>query len=579
MRLLIFALFFILPCTANAAFKSSADVNIRENAINPAPLADDISLPMPCGLELTMRAVHVPSGNLLRDRAFAMGMANQGQAGRSFYERQFHGRIAAPFQLKNLPAAWQGKLADEKGGSWYFIGKYEISRMQWDAVMHALDDQGNENPAACPASAKGMDLPVTGISWFEVQNFINRYNTWLVKNHAAKLPSYPGTANLAFVRLPTEEEWEYAARGGTHVPPEWWAEKDFYPLPEGRSISDYGVYNAGNPPQGASPIGSRLANPLGLHDTAGNVREMIDGFFRMSIADMRNGQLERRLHGAAGGILAKGGSFHSDEHGVMPGSRDEMPLFTTRGAARAADLGFRLALGSLNIPDADRLRELRAEEDLTSHAEDQQEEANINFTTPIEAVDELLKTDQGKLHASLEKLRDLLEDQENAHAREDAANLERAFRGLLYQAETLRSFAYRYATAHKLRAQLQEALTQNLDAQTRAKAEAGLAQANADLKDYLSSLEMGASYYLTGLENIAGRANLAALARQARTEYGGQGVFNEHMRQNTDILEKFLQTARARKLSGANVQSILKAILPEAHYELLPFAQARKKAR
>lgn len=579
MRLLLLALLCLLPIAANAAFKSSSDVNFREKSVNPSPLQDDIALPMPCGLELIMRAVHVPSGNLLRDRPFVMGIAGQTQSGRGFYERQFYGRIAAPFQFRNLPAAWQARLPDEKSGSWYFIGKYEISRMQWDAVMNALDDQGGENPAACPANAKGMDLPVTGISWFQVQNFINRYNSWLMKNHPASLPSYPGTANLAFVRLPTEEEWEYAARGGSHVPPEWWAEKDFHPLPEGRTISDYGVYNTGSPPQGPSPIGTRLANPLGLHDTAGNAREMIDGFFRLSIADMRNGQLERRLHGAAGGILAKGGSFHSEEYGVLPGGRDEMPLFTLKGPAMAADLGFRLALGSLNIPDADRLRELRAEEDRSSSQLAREEEKSLNFSTPLEAVDALLKTDHGQLQASLEKLRGLLEDQENAWTREDAASTERAFRGLLYQAETLRAFAYRYAAAHKLREQLRQLLAGSMDAATRAKAEQGLAEADADLRDYLSSLEMGASYYLSNLENIAGRPDLVRLARQARTEYGGQGVFNEHMRHNADILEKFLKASREGRLSGASVQSVLKAILPEAHYDLLPFAKQTQKTR
>lgn len=576
--LFILALILLLPLASQAAFKSSADVNTREAAVNPAPLKDDIILPMPCGLELILRAVHVPGGNTLRDRSFAMGLASQSQPDRGFYERQFNGHIAAPFRQANLPFEWQQKLREaEDEGSWYFIGKYEISRLQWEAVMKGLDSQGNENPAACPSGGKDMNLPVTGISWFETQEFINRYNAWLVKNHRTSLPFFAGTSNLAFVRLPTEEEWEYAARGGSHVPPEWWAEKDFFPMPEGRSISDYGVYDAGSPPPAANPIGTRLANPLGLHDTAGNAREMVDGFFRMSVADLRNGQIERRLHGSAGGILAKGGSFHSQENGVLPGSRDEVPLFTARGAASASDLGFRVALGSLNIPDASRMEELRSQEEAGNKLP---EGAMLedNFSSPLEAIDALLKRDQGQFHASLEKLRNLVRDEAEARSRADADNLERAFRGLLYQAETLRSFAYRYATAYKLRAQLQQALAQNLDENTRLKAEQGLSQANADLKDYLSSLEMGASYYLHNLENLAAQpaASLDSLARQAKTEYGGAGVFNEHMRHNAEILIKFLHEAQSRQLSGASVQSILKSILPEAHYELLPLAKKGK---
>ena len=575
MRLLFFLLLFayLWPMPVDAAFRSSADSQAPELAFNPVPLQDDIILPMPCGLQLILRAVHVPGHNLLQDRAFTMGVSSQ-QAGRGFYEGQFTGHIAAPFTMSNLPESWRQKLAGQgDSGSWYFIGKYEISHLQWDAVMDALDSAGNENSHLCPLPGKGMRQPVTNVSWFDVQNFLNRYNAWLIKKHRADLPAWPGTQNMAFLRLPTEEEWEFAARGGDHVPPEWWADKDFFPQAEGHKISDYGIYNTGTALSAPGPIGSRLANPLGLHDTAGNAREMIDGFFRMSIPEMRNGQIERRLHGASGGLLSKGGGFRSLEEAVLPGARDETPLFTANGAAFASDLGFRVALAGINVPDAERMKELRKDVEKSA----QTLEANIepdlaaeNFTNPLEAVRAMLKVVNNPLHPGLEKLHSMLEEQEQAQTRADAENLERAFRGLLYQAETLRSYAYRYAAAIKLRDQLKAILAGNVSASDREKAEKGLQLANEDLKDYLSSLEMGASYYKNGLERLAGQpyGNIASLVRQARTEYGGEGVFNEHMRHNAEILDNFLKDgSNAHK---AKIQTILQAILPEAHYKLLP---------
>ena len=569
----LFLLYSLFPGLAPAAFKSSADGQSPELAYNPSPLADDISLPMPCGLQLVLRAVHVPGNNLLQDRAFTMGVANR-QSGRGFYEGQFTGHIAAPFTLHNLPADWRRELSGQgETGSWYFIGKYEISRLQWDAVMDALDAAGNENQALCPLPGKGMRQPVTNISWFDIQNFLSRYNAWLIKNHRSVLPAYPGTQNLAFLRLPTEEEWEFAARGGDRVPPEWWSDKDFFPLSEGRKISDYGIYNSGSVPSSPSPVGSRLANPLGLHDTAGNVREFVDGFFRMSISEMRHGQIERRLHGASGGLLAKGGSFRSQEDGVLPGSRDEMPLFTARGGSFASDLGFRLALGGINVPDAERIKELREDEESSAKKLESSAAPVLDvdkLTSPLEAVNAMLKVENGQLRPGLQKLQSLLEEHKEAQDREEAKNVERAFRGLLYQAETLRSYAYRYAAACKLRDQLKAILAGNVSENDREKAEKGLALANEDLKDYLSSLEMGASYYKSGLEQLSehSRENISSLIRQAHAEYGGEGVFNEHMRHNAEILSDFLKDENS--LKQAKIQGILKAILPEAHYRLLP---------
>lgn len=583
MRVIAFCLLvlsYLLTASQDAwgAFVSAKDQAAPDADWNPRPLPDDIVLPMPCGQFLALRAVAIPSGALIRDKAFAMGIANSQNGDRQIYERQFTGHIAAPFTIDNLPDEWRQKLTPQKGEpaseTWYLIGKYEISRQQWDSVMRAVDVEGDENPGMCPTpGARGGNLPIMGVSWYDAQDFLSRYNAWLIKNHVESLPAFPGTRNVAFFRLPTEEEWEYAARGGANVPPEWWEEKDIFPFEKDRGLSDYGVFTHGVALTGAAPIGSRHPNPLGIHDTIGNAREMVDGFFRMSIADMRQGRVERRLHGASGGILTKGGSFRSEGDAVMPGWRDEIPLFTAKGPGRAADLGLRLVLSGLNIPDARRLDTLRGEEqNLPSPSESASKSIDLaGKKTPLEALDAISENADTALRDSLRQLRAMIEDTENARAMEDSRKLESAFRSLLYQAETLRAFAFRYVTVKKDIDKINKVISESTSEENRAKARNLIQQGKKDMRDYLHSLEMGAKHYKASLEAIANErpSALDSLVDQIGKEYGGDSVFAEHMRQNLHILEKYLQMTR-RSGEPPSLKTILAGIIPERHFNALP---------
>jgi formylglycine-generating enzyme required for sulfatase activity len=260
--------------------------------------------------------------------------------------------LAGEVTLEDLPGSWQSKLRDlsskasglcsqpgdkQSKNFYYFIGKYEISTFQWKAIMDGV----------CP----GWDIrftsddprPKTNVSWFEAVEFTQRYTEWLLKNRPDSLPEFD-VGRVSYIRLPTEAEWEYAARGGHLVSESEFNREDFFPL-KNLTYSDYAVYtgaDAAKPTEKLAWIGSRCANPLGLFDSAGNAAEMLLDLFRFSI--------DSRLHGAGGGFLVKGGSYRKRLAEIMPGRREEMPFFLKDGAFRSTDLGFRVVLSGIVNP-------------------------------------------------------------------------------------------------------------------------------------------------------------------------------------------------------------------------------------
>ena len=318
-------------------------------AINPDPSEADLYLPMPCGGKLIVRHVCVPARGYFGDQRLDLGCKDCGRQNQGFMEGKHGSGISGPFTLGDLPDSWRLKLAqlaDSGDGRcpsandpvntafYFFIGKYEISNFQWKSVMEegcrGADGQiSTDDPR-----------PKISISWFDAIEFTRKYTEWLVKNAPEALPGF-ALNRFGYVRLPTEAEWEYAARGGHRVSEYQMNEEEFFPL-DGRSVADFAVFTdrgITRPQEKLAWIGTKCPNPLGLFDTAGNAAEMVLEPFHFSLG--------YRLHGAAGGFVIKGGSFRKGLFEIMPGRREEQPFFLDDGAFRSTDIGFRVVLSGI----------------------------------------------------------------------------------------------------------------------------------------------------------------------------------------------------------------------------------------
>lgn len=127
--------------------------------------------------------------------------------------------------------------------STYYIGETEVTQALWQAVM------GNN-----PSKFKGDDLPVENVSWNDCQKFILKLNE---------------LTNRRF-RLPTEAEWEFAARGGNR------SRHTQYSGSKNMNDVAWHGYNSGGI---THPVKSKKANELGLYDMSGNVWELCQDWF------------------------------------------------------------------------------------------------------------------------------------------------------------------------------------------------------------------------------------------------------------------------------------------------------------
>ena len=164
------------------------------------------------------------------------------------------------------------KPAHEVLLSSYYIGKYQVTQRLWREVM------GNN-----PSFFMNDNNPVENVSWNDIQKFLAKLNAKTGKNY----------------RLPTEAEWEYAARGGN--------QSKGYKYSGSNNIDEVAWYS-GNASSTTHPVGQKSPNKLGIYDMSGNVWEWCsDWYGRYDSSAQTNPQGSY----SGGRRVARGGSCFS----------------------------------------------------------------------------------------------------------------------------------------------------------------------------------------------------------------------------------------------------------------------------
>jgi formylglycine-generating enzyme required for sulfatase activity len=128
----------------------------------------------------------------------------------------------------------------------YRIGKYEVTQRLWIQIMGTYHNS---------LGARGDNLPVELVSWDDVQIFIAKLNSRTGKKY----------------RLPTEAEWEYAARGGN--------KSKGYKYSGSDNIDDVAWYIENSDVTSSreiQPVGTKRPNELGIYDMSGNISEWVN---------------------------------------------------------------------------------------------------------------------------------------------------------------------------------------------------------------------------------------------------------------------------------------------------------------
>jgi formylglycine-generating enzyme required for sulfatase activity len=176
------------------------------------------------------------------------------------------------------------------------VCKYQVTQAEYEAVM-----------AVNPSNSKGANLPVEGVSWEDAQKFCEAINR--------KGDGYR-------YRLPTEAEWEYAARAGN-------TSCRYGPLADVAWSRD----NSGGK---SHPVGEKKPNAFGLHDTLGNVWEWVQDWYSLTYYG-HSPEADPQGPDSGEYRLARGGSWR----GVVRGQSRVSSRYMLKPNTRSPVVGFR----------------------------------------------------------------------------------------------------------------------------------------------------------------------------------------------------------------------------------------------
>jgi formylglycine-generating enzyme required for sulfatase activity len=230
-----------------------------------------------------------------------------------------------------LPGAHEVTLSN------FYIGKFEVTEQQWNDVM---------SPGTISPTPK---KPKEGVTWEQIVGKNGTVNTITSSTVAYTINGVEYFTNgfcaqkylLTGVqwRLPTEAEWEFAARGGTN--------NNDYDYAGGNTIGNVGWISGGGT---LSEVGKKTANTLGLHDMSGNVCEWCSDLYDAAGALAYSAAVAAQTKNPGGAIVRvnrvlRGGSYFDNNTYARVSYRHNYPPTNT-----LAGYGFRLACSSTTLP-------------------------------------------------------------------------------------------------------------------------------------------------------------------------------------------------------------------------------------
>lgn len=277
---------------------------------------NELVLPMPNGESMAFVPICVNSG----DGLFNWKQVKLGDPAGGFKEYPTSMALGGSF------------LLDQNGTKmWcYYMGKYEVTRGEYYAII-------NNNPNQ---QINKKNYPITNISWFDAIAFTNQYNQWLYSHAADKIPKFDKA--YGFLRLPTEAEWEFAARGGSNVSADFFDRAIPYPPEELQKYEWFGGPISSH--YKLQMVGQLKPNPVGLYDMLGNADEMTMTLFKVEY-----------YQGRTGGFVIKGNNYTTAGNKIRSAFRTEQPFYRISGDKSfkphtKKTLGFRLLISSLVFP-------------------------------------------------------------------------------------------------------------------------------------------------------------------------------------------------------------------------------------